>query len=160
HWSSRLTLIAGWFAFGWATVVALSQFGFSREALQLFAYALGLVLLGLGIEAVWRAPRSANIEATDSEQKTGRRRAAAIVLSLYFSVLWLLWVAGAMPMFWALVVLVALPAMVRLTDRAVGHLLRPPGQEEAKSGVPSLAVICLERGLRGALIIGGLLWLA
>jgi small-conductance mechanosensitive channel len=158
-WSGRLSLIVGWFAFGWATVLMLSQFGFSREALQLCAYLLGLVLLGLGIEAVWRAPRSANIDAIDSEPKTGRR-AIKIALSLYFCVLWLLWVAGAMPLFWALVVLVALPGMVRLTDRAVNHLLRPAGQEEAKSGIPSLAVVCLERGLRGAIIIGGLLWLA
>jgi small-conductance mechanosensitive channel len=160
YWSGRLALIVGWFAFGWATVLLFSQFGFSREAVQLFAYLLGLVLLGLGIEAVWRAPRSANIDTIDQEPKTGRRRAVAIALTLYFCVLWLLWVASAMPLFWALAVLVALPAMVRLTDRSVSHLLRPPGKEEGKLGIPSLAVVCLERGLRGTIIIGGLLWLA
>ena len=78
----------------------------------------------------------------------------------YFTLLWLLWVAGAWAASWAAVILVALPASVRLMDRGVGHLLRPPGHEEAKAGVPSLAVTCLDRGLRGILIIGALLWLA
>jgi small-conductance mechanosensitive channel len=160
YWSRRLALIVGWFAFGWVTVMILSQFEFSREALQLFAYLLGLVLLGLGIEAVWRAPRATDAEPIETAVEKQRRRARAIGLSLYFALLWLLWVASAMAAFWAAVVLVALPASVRLTDEAVSHLLRPAEQQEARSGVPSLAVICLERGLRGALIIGALLWLA
>ena len=160
YWSRRLALIVGWFAFGWVTVMVLAPFGFSKEALQLFAYVLGLVLLGLGIEAVWRAPRAANGEAIEPAEEKPRRRARAVGLSLYFTLLWLLWVAGAWATFWAAVILVALPASVRLTDRGVGHLLRPPGHEEAKAGVPSLAVTCLDRGLRGILIIGALLWLA
>ena len=160
YWSRRLALIVGWFAFGWVTVMVLAQFGFSKEALQLFAYVLGLVLLGLGIEAVWRAPRVASGEAIEPADEKQRRRARAVGLSLYFALLWLLWVAGAWATFWAAVVLVALPASVMLTDRAVSHLLRPPGHEKAKVGTPSLAVICLERGLRGVLIIGALLWLA
>jgi small-conductance mechanosensitive channel len=159
YWSRRLALIVGWFAFGWVTVMILSQFAFSREALQLLAYILGLVLLGLGIEAAWRAPRAADAAIETGAEKQ-RRRAGAAGLSLYFVLLWLLWVAGAMATFWAVVVLAALPASVRLTDRAVSHLLRPPGKEEAGAGVPSLAVICLERGLRAILIIGALFWLA
>jgi small-conductance mechanosensitive channel len=160
YWSRRLSLIVGWFAFGWVTVKVLAQFGFSKEALQLFAYVLGFVLLGLGIEAVWRAPAAVNGGATDPAEEKQRRRARAVGLSLYFALLWLLWVAGAWATFWAAVVLVSLPASLKLADRGVGHLLRPPGQEEAKVGVPSLAVICLERGLRALLIIGALLWLA
>jgi moderate conductance mechanosensitive channel len=160
YWSRRLALIVGWFAFGWVTVMVLAPFGFSKEALQLFAYVLGLVLLGLGIEAVWRAPRAASGEAIEPAEEKQRRRARAVGLSLYFALLWLLWVAGAWATFWAAVILVALPASVMLTDRAVSHLLRPPGHENAKVGTPSLAVISLERGLRGILIIGALLWLA
>ena len=137
YWSRRLALIVGWFAFGWVTVMVLAQFGFSKEALQLFAYVLGLVLLGLGIEAIWRAPRAASGEAIEPAEEKQRRRARAVGLSLYFALLWLLWVAGAWATFWAAVILVALPASVMLTDRAVGHLLRPPGHEEAKVGVPS-----------------------
>ncbi|MBV9740878.1 MAG: mechanosensitive ion channel [Hyphomicrobiales bacterium] len=160
YWTRRLALIVGWFSFGWVTVLALAQFGFTKEAVQLFAYGLGLVLLGLGIEAVWHAPRMANVGTGEPSGENQQGRARAVGLSLYFALLWLLWVAGAWATFWAAVVLAALPAAVKLTDRAVGHLLRPPGQEEAKVGVPTLAVICLERGLRGILIIGALLWLA
>ena len=76
YWSRRLALIVGWFAFGWVTVMVLAQFGFSKEALQLFAYVLGLVLLGLGIEAVWRAPRSRKwgSDRTRGEEATPPRK--------------------------------------------------------------------------------------
>ena len=160
YWSRRLAVIVGWFAFGWVTVIGLSGFGFSREALQLFAYVLGLVLLCLAIEAAWHAPRAADVDGAETGKSRRRSRAGAVWLSLYFALLWLLWVAGAWASFWAAVVLASLPASVRLMDRSVAHLLRPPGHQEAKAGTPSLAVICLERGLRGALIIGALLWLA
>ena len=53
----------------------------------------------------------------------------------------------------------AVPAAIRLTDRSVNHILRPPGHEEAIAGPPSVAVVCLERGLRSLIIIGAIAWL-
>jgi moderate conductance mechanosensitive channel len=160
YWFKRLVLIIGWTAFGWITVMELSQIGFSREAFQLFAYALGLVLLALAIEAVWDAPAEASTDAVETPELKRHRRARAIWLCLYFVVLWLLWVAGAMAMFWVAALAGALPAALRLTERAVNHLLRPPGTQEAKAGAPSLAAVFLERGLRALMFIGALLWLA
>ena len=81
------------------------------------------------------------------------------MLSLYFVLLWLLWVSGAMALFWIVALAVGVPAAIRLTDRSVNHILRPPGHEEAIPGPPSVAVVCLERGLRSLIIIGAIAWL-
>jgi moderate conductance mechanosensitive channel len=160
YWFKRVALIIGWFAFGWITVIELSQIGFSREACQLLAYALGLVLLALAIESVWGAPAEATADGMETPEFQRSRRTRAIWLSLYFVALWLLWVAGAMAMFWVVALAGGLPAALNLTERAVNHLLRPPGTQEAKAGAPSLAAVFLERGLRALLFIGALLWLA
>ena len=72
--------------------------------------------------------------------------------------LWLLWAAEATAVFWLFLLVVAVPAGIRAMQRAVNHLLRPPGAVEAE--VPSIYAVSLERGLRAALIIGGALVLA
>jgi small-conductance mechanosensitive channel len=48
-----------------------------------------------------------------------------------------------------------LPIAIRCVNRAVNHLLRPPGSETAGDGVLSPAAVTIERGLRAALLIGG-----
>jgi small-conductance mechanosensitive channel len=80
-------------------------------------------------------------------------------LSGYFTVLWALWVSDAMTLFWIAAVAVGLPATIRITGRAVNHILRPPGQEAAKTGPTSMAIVCFERGLRSLIIIGAVVWL-
>jgi small-conductance mechanosensitive channel len=82
------------------------------------------------------------------------------LLSLYFVALWLLWVASAMPAFWLAVVIVGLPALVGVTQRAVEHVLRPPGTVEAGHSVPSILIVSIERGARAVLLIGAAFLLA
>ena len=55
-WYLRLALFVGWFAFGYITVEQFSLLGASREARQILAYTLGLGLLGIGLESIWRNP--------------------------------------------------------------------------------------------------------
>ena len=64
-----------------------------------------------------------------------------------------------MPAFWLAVVAGALPAAISVTQRSVNHILRPPGVD-ADTGPPSVRAVCLERGLRAALIIAAALLLA
>ena len=82
----------GWFAFGWATVEVLGVLGFSPEARQVVAYALGLGLLAIAVDAVWRRPQArrgaGGAACASGSQRLGRP------LSLYFVLLWRLWVAG------------------------------------------------------------------
>ena len=56
-WYLRLASFVGWFAFGYITVEQFSLLGASREARQILAYILGLGLLGIGLESIWRNPR-------------------------------------------------------------------------------------------------------
>jgi small-conductance mechanosensitive channel len=56
-------------------------------------------------------------------------------------------------------VAVALPAAMRVTQRAINHVLRPPGAADAAEA-PGVLTVCLERGARVVLIIGAALLLA
>jgi moderate conductance mechanosensitive channel len=159
-WYLRLAIIVGWVAFGRVLVDDAALFGISLEARELMAYGLGLVLLAIAVECAWRAPPSMTETANESAEARRRRHGRAAGLSLYFVVLWLSWVVGAMTLFWVLTLLIALPAAIRLTQRSVNHILRPPGHEEALAGPASVASVCLERGLRTLLIVGAIFWLA
>ena len=59
-WYLRLASFVGWFAFGYITVEQFSLLGASREARQILAYILGLGLLGIGLESIWRNPHSSS----------------------------------------------------------------------------------------------------
>jgi small-conductance mechanosensitive channel len=158
-WHHRLGLLVAWFAFSSVTLVLLTALGFSPDARHLVAYMLGLGLLGIALEMIWRRPPPAPGEV---QPTPGRRLLGGpvrnLLLSAYFLLLWVLWVAGAMPAFWLAVVAVGLPAAISVTQHSVNQILRPPGVETA--GPPSLRAVCFERGLRAALIIGAALLLA
>ncbi len=160
-WYQRIGLAVGWFAFGWVTVSLLGRLGVSPPARQLVAYVLGFVLLLIGLDIAWRRPHA---PADGSAAATGRRKlghaGSSWLLSLYFVALWLLWVASAMPAFWLAVVIVGLPALVRVTQRSVEHVLRPPGTVEAGHSVPGILIVSIERGARVALLIGAAFLLA
>jgi moderate conductance mechanosensitive channel len=151
-WHGRLVLLIGWFAFGWATVSLLGDLGFAVDARRLVAYVLGLGLLAIGFDMVWRHP----IEQAPSAP---HRRALAWLVSAYFILLWLLWVASALPLMWLLVVIVFVPWAIGGAQRAIANLVQPPGGGAA-AGVPSILAVSLQRGLRAALIIAGALFLA
>ncbi len=150
-WTKRLGLFIGWLAFGWVTVGLLSTLGMSIEARRLFAYALGLGLLAIALETIWRRP---------VEPPAERSRTAAWLLSIYAVAMWLCWVASAMPGFWLLLVIIGLPLALRLTQRAVDHLLRPPGVTAQEDATPGVIAASLARGLRALIIIGAALVLA
>ncbi len=156
----RLGLLVAWFAFGRVTLILLGALGFSPEARHLVGYLLGLGLLAIGLEMVWRRPRAVPADVLPAAGRRPLGRGARnVLLSGYFLVLWTLWVAGSMPVFWLAVLAVALPAAVGATQRSVNHILRPPGVDTGE-GLPSVRAVCLERGLRAALIIGAALLLA
>jgi small-conductance mechanosensitive channel len=155
-WCRRLTAFVGWFAFGWVTVGLLSTFGFSLDARHLVAYVLGFGLLAIALEAVWRRPVVSNhgYDAPSPETPRFGRGARNALLSVGIVLLWGLWVAGDMPGFWLVLVIITLPLANRITQRAVEHLLQPLGSPQVGDGPPSIMTVILERGLRAVLIIG------
>jgi small-conductance mechanosensitive channel len=162
-WYLRLALFVGWYAFGYITLEQFSLLGASREARQILAYTLGLGLLGIGLESIWRSPRVSD----DPPSRIG-----IWLLSACFAALWLLWVAGAMPLFWLVTIAIALPMTIRLTQRSVNHILRPPGIADpaadpspdsvtnAVPNSPSLLAVGLERGARATMIIAAAILLS
>ncbi len=151
-WVRRLALFVGWLAFGWVTVSLLVTLGMAQGARQLVAYTLGLGLLAIGLEIAWRRPRTVGAEG----QAGGEgfvSRASAWLLSAYAVLLWLLWFASAMPGFWLAVIIVALPLSIRITSRAINHVLRPAGAADQGAEAPRVYVVATERGARALLII-------
>lgn len=161
-WTHRITTAAIIFAFGWALANLLQTIGVSLNAVHLLVYLIGIVLLGLGLNMVWRGPRAsaAGPEAASTAVPAVRWRSSSRwAWSLYFLIIWVVWVAGAMNLFWLVVVAGLLPASILLCKRAIAHVF----QAEVADGqpvVPSVAAAVLERGLRALFIVAAVLLLA
>jgi moderate conductance mechanosensitive channel len=155
-WSRRFGVFVGWLAFGWVTVGLLTTLGFSMEGHQFVAYFLGLGLLAIALDAVWRRPATPqeHHETLSAERPRFGRGAQNALLSVAIALLWVCWVARAMPGFWLIAVIIILPLAINVTQRSVEYLLRPPGSAETAEGPPSVIAVCLERGIRALLIIG------
>ncbi len=162
-WCRRIAAFVGWFAFGWVEVELLTTLGFSLAGREIVAYALGLVLLAVALETVWRRPVTPEAAIEPSPPAKHHRLghgARNALLSIGIVLLWVLWVLHAMMSFWFVLVVVTLPLAIAVTRRAVEHLLRPPGLAELAEGVPSVLTVSLERGIRALLIVGAVLLLA
>ena len=166
-WCWRLTAFVAWFTLEWLIVQGCSALGISFEGLQLIGYALGLGLLAIALEAVWRHPKGSRELA--ERPSTDARRFGGVVRNVSLSVgivlLWMLWVvapglAGVAPGFWLIFVFTVLPVAILVSRRAVEHLLRPPGACDPASDSPSVMIVCFERGIRVILILGAVALLA
>jgi len=161
-WRRRLVWFVGWFAFGWVIVGFGVPLGYTLAARQLVAYTLGLVLVVIALDAVWRRPVALHesAEATSPVTRRFGRGAANTALTVGTVLLWVTWVIHAMASFWLVLVVMTLPLAINVTRRAVDNLLRPPGSPQVVEGPPSVLAVCIERGIRAALIIGAVVVLA
>jgi small-conductance mechanosensitive channel len=130
-WQRRIVLFSGWLAFGWMLAERLGAVGMSPPARALVVYILGLGLLAVAFEALWR-----------------RSRAAALATV----VLWALWVVKAMGLFWLALVALALPFVLKLIQASVDHVLRPA--DAVAAGTRGVLAAALGRALRALAIIG------
>jgi moderate conductance mechanosensitive channel len=121
-WYVWLGVLIGFFCFAWATIQVLLALGVEAQVRRLVALGFGFVLFAIAIAIVWRQRHlAAHPEGTSS----GRRgRTPEILLTVAAVVLWVLWLLGAMPLFWLALVALALPAALVLLQRSVNHLLR------------------------------------
>jgi small-conductance mechanosensitive channel len=161
-WQRRLVAFVGWFAFGWVIVGFGIPLGYTLEARQLVAYLLGLGLLTIALEAVWRRPAtlSESREVASPATRHFGRGAANAALTVGLVLLWVTWVVRAMGTFWLILIALMLPLAISVTRRAVDNLLRPPGSPQVADGPPRVLAVCIERGIRAALIIGAVAVLA
>jgi hypothetical protein len=130
----RLVWFVGWFAFGWVIVGFGVPLGYTLEARQLVAYVLGLVLLAIALDAVWRRPTAFHgiREAASSVAHHFGRGTANTALSVGIVLLWVTWVIHAMASFWLILVVMTLPLAISVTRRAVDNLLRLPGSPQGR----------------------------
>lgn len=156
YWLRRFAVIVGWFSFGWVVVAMLAAFGMSLEARRVIAYGLGLGLLAIGLEAVWRAPSQDHLAGAPAFHRRLRRSLASLLLAL----LWALWAASAMALFWSLAIAAAFVLLRRGLRRSIDHVVRPAGAVRADEGRQAVLMVGLERGAQAALAIGAALLLA
>jgi moderate conductance mechanosensitive channel len=161
-WLRRLVWFVGWFAFGWVIVGFGIALGYTLEARQLVAYTLGLVLLAIALDAVWRRPVALDVggEASSPAMHHFGRGTVNAALTIGIVLLWVCWVVRAMASFWLLLVIMTLPLAISITRRAVENVLRPPGSTQVDGGGPSVLAACIDRGIRALLIIGAIAVLA
>src|SRR5262249_44395891 len=153
-WFRRLTVFAGWFAFVWVVIQECEALDFSDDGAQVVAYTLGLSIVAIALESVWRKPiaphQSAGTPAAEARHLG--RIAVDTSRSIGIVLLWVFWVAEpglmtVMPAFWLVLVLITLPPAISGSRRAIEHLLRPPGSSQ--TGVPpSLVEVTLGHGIR------------
>jgi small-conductance mechanosensitive channel len=148
-------MFVGWLAVGWATVELLQVLGFSMGGRRVVAYLLGIGLLIIAIETTWRWP-----EVEEPAESGSRRRALrAWLLPPVFVLIWVLWVAGMMGLFWLAVTAIVLPQAIMLTRCSAHHLLRPAGLTGAV-GDRDIGTVYLDRGVRALLVVGAAVFLA
>ena len=166
-WCRRITVFVVWSVLGWLIVRECSALGFSFQGLELVAYTLGLGLVGIALEAVWRghtAPKE-TAEPLPERHHFGRG-ARNTALSIGIVLLWALWVTqpGIDKVgsgFWLILVAIILPFSIYVSRNAIEHLLRPPGANDTTaSNQHGILTVCLERGVRALLIIGAAALLA
>jgi small-conductance mechanosensitive channel len=157
-WRMRVALFAGWFAFGWATGEALLALGFSPDAQSLVAFALGLGLLFVAIETLWRRPRLH--PDLPSESLHRRREAFDWLLTAYLVAIWLFWVLGMWGVFGLSIVALVLPTAFSIANRSASHFLKPANDDVDPKSSTGLTTIYVERGLRALLILAAALFLA
>ncbi len=155
-WQRRLVGFVEWFAFGWVIVGFGVPLGYTLEARQLVAYGLGLVLLGIALDAVWRRPFAPDVggEAPSAVVHRLGRGTVNTALSVGIVLLWVCWGARAMASLWLILVIMTLPLAIAITRRAVENMLRPSGSTHTDGAAQSVAAACIERGIRAFLIIG------
>ena len=166
-WSRRITAFVVWCALGWLLIRGCNALGFSFAGLQVVAYALGLGLVAVAIESVWRG-RLAPQEITKARSIEGRhfgRSARNTTLSIGIVLLWVLWVTQpgidrVSPGFWLVLVMMALPITIHVARVAIEHLLRSPSVPDGADAKDNILSVCLVRGVRALLIIGAILLLA
>lgn len=144
-WSRRIAVMAGIFLFGWAIVSIMRAVGFSPEVAQIGSFLLGLGLLPVAIEVVWRrpGPRPSPLKA--------------MLLTLFLIALWLIWVGGMLGLLWIGIYALVLPPVLRGAGRLAQAFA---GNDKPAGAVGVIFDVVVSRGARALVIGAAVLWLA
>ncbi len=155
---ARLIVAATVISFGWQIIVVLGRFGLAPLAHEVCVDALGLALLLLGLETVWRRP-PLGADTDGAVEHTRGLRVSPLILSPILIVLWALWVVQAVETFWLLAFATSLPLAIITARASVAHILRPADAVGAVHEERSVQAVLFERGVRSFIIISAALLL-
>ncbi|KQU74504.1 hypothetical protein ASC75_21045 [Aminobacter sp. DSM 101952] len=142
YWFSRLQRALRFFVVGWVVLELMRVFGFSQGSTLLVMFAFDFGLFAIAVEAVWSRPhRSGHGETT--------RKIWSWLATATMILLMVVWMAGLHLLFWAGLVALVLPSLLRLTTAVVARL---HGGSETQRPT-SMHFVIGERGARGAVII-------
>jgi len=134
-----------YFVFGWAVIQSMEPLGYSPSVRLLVGYILGIGLLLIAIEAVWSRPHK--------DEKRGHGISWA--LTVYFLLLWSLWVSGFNWLLWLGVYTLLLPRVLAVSTLAVKSLQQT---EASFLATRRIATVLLDRGVRALIIAVAAVW--
>ncbi len=149
-WYRRVALFSGIFFTGWAAAGLMTALNFTPNVKSLIIYILGLGLLAVALETLWRQP--------EAPVASRAFRVKEWLLTFYLCLLWLLWVAGLSLALWVGIYVLVLPPILKTTSTAVKSFFSGPDDTE-KPKAPVLEVL-IERGARVIIIALAVAWLA
>ncbi|MGO6672896.1 mechanosensitive ion channel family protein [Rhizobium leguminosarum] len=145
-WYRRCATFVIYFIFGWAVIQSMEPLGYSSSVRLLVGYILGIGLLLIAIEAVWSRPHK--------DEKRGHGTSWA--LTVYFLLLWSLWVAGFNWLLWLGIYVLLLPRVLAVSTIAVNSLQQT---EASFLATRRIAAVLLDRGVRALIIAVAAIWL-
>jgi len=158
HWHRWFGINVFWLMFVVVTFALMGTFGFDTIGRFALSIPTSFIQLLLILAAVWLRPRVQPDEAS---------RAGAIgrigwswLLTLYFTVVWVIQIAGAWRLYWLVIGAAALPWAIVMAHKGVNYVLRVPDPETGAKPVAPVAVAVVERAVRLVLIVAGAAFLA
>jgi small-conductance mechanosensitive channel len=158
HWHRWFAINVFWLMFVVVTFALMGTFGFDTMGRFALSIPTSFVQLALILLAVWLRPGNPTAE----EGQHGKVSTAgwSWLLSLYFTVVWIIQIAGAWTLYWFVIAAVALPAAIVMAHKGVTYVLRPPEPGTDGRPIAPVLVAVIERGIRMVLIVAGAIFLA
>jgi moderate conductance mechanosensitive channel len=150
HWYRWIVAATAIFMLIGATFTLLPTLGFDRDSVLALAIPADLLMLVIGLAAVWLRPK---VELGGGAT-IGRIGPTAVtwLLTIYFILLFLIRTSGSFILFWFAVAVVALPATILAMHRAVHYVLRAPEGDTDAKPIAAVTLAVVDRGIRIALV--------
>lgn len=146
-WRRRLLAFCAIFLFGWATASVFETLGASLELRHFLVYVLGIVLVAVTLDMVWRA------RDTGSASRRGRPAFGRLAMSGNVLLIWSSWVSGAKGLLGLLLVGTLLCLAIAVQKNVATHLLRPTGYDNRAGTFSPVLGVAIERIVRSVLVI-------
>lgn len=158
HWYRWFVANVFWLMFVLVTFALMGTFGFDRAGRFVLSIPTSFVQLVLILAAVWLRPHQPGHEGQRAGGAT--RVGWSWALTLYFTLVWIVQIAGAWRLHWLLIAAAALPWAIMMTRRGVHYLLRSPEPDSGGRPLAPVVVATIERAIRLAMIIAAAVFLA